>query len=77
MKHLNIVLLSYSVALAGIVVVLAVMASQLASVEQFKDDWQQRVAPVSDTEPYGGCKEAARYPNTPGWKWCRDRGYLD
>lgn len=27
-------------------------------------------------EPYGGCKEAARYPGTRGWRECRDHGLL-
>lgn len=30
-----------------------------------------------DFEPYGGCDEAYLYPDTPGYAWCRDHGYLD
>jgi hypothetical protein len=28
-------------------------------------------AGTSASEPYGGCKEAARYPNSQGWRECR------
>lgn len=27
-------------------------------------------------EPYGGCKEAALYEGTPGYRWCEKRGLL-
>ena len=27
-------------------------------------------------EPYGGCKEAARYPGTPGYNQCKAHGLL-
>ena len=33
-------------------------------------------APVAWQEPYGGCKEAADYPGTPGWQECKDHGLL-
>ena len=31
---------------------------------------------VSWTEPYGGCKEAYRYPGTPGYRACVRHGVL-
>lgn len=80
MKLTGIMLFVFSLALAAIVFTLAAMTLQLDVLIAFTEDLRQQldlVAPVSAVEPYGGCDEAASYPNTPGWKWCRDRGYLD
>lgn len=32
---------------------------------------------TQQAEPYGGCDEAYRYPNTKGYRWCARNGYLD
>lgn len=34
------------------------------------------VTPTAWTEPYGGCKEAARYPRSTGYAECKQHGLL-
>jgi hypothetical protein len=36
-----------------------------------------QLKPVTNVQPYGGCDEAARYPDTPGHAWCVANGYLE
>lgn len=33
-------------------------------------------APVVWTEPYGGCDEAWQYPNTDGYRECKEHGLI-
>jgi hypothetical protein len=69
----SITLFAWSLVLA--VLVLLVVAKPLGALAQYQDTLERTVHPKH--EPYGGCDEAYLYPDTPGWTWCRDRGYLD
>jgi hypothetical protein len=39
-------------------------------------NWVNRISPPLK-QPYGGCKEAARYPGTPGWWDCVQLGLIN
>lgn len=61
-------------------ILLIIMAKVDDLGENIKQQMEQadtgQPAPRPWREPYGGCKEAAAYPGTPGYEQCAARGLV-
>ena len=45
-------------------------------VDDIRDNKPGDITPAHIQEPYGGCDEAHRYPDTPGYELCERLGRL-
>ena len=68
-----------NLAVVAVMVTAAALAAAIAWAMVQPDRTQPKHRTQPDhtwIEPYGGCKEAALYPGTQGWKECKERGLL-
>jgi hypothetical protein len=62
-----LIMLSFALAITAVVILL---------VDDETNPAPAQLKPASQSQPYGGCDEAARYPGTPGYDWCVKHGRL-
>lgn len=65
-----------AVTLVALVILVAIVLDKVDDFERKLE--QSTTQPATDTwrEPYGGCKEAAANPGTPGYEQCAARGLV-